>query len=270
MLSLPAKNPLPVLLVAFLFFVWGATAIQYKAFPYQLFEPFLEVLGGSKMVDAPPAAAGKSDLSNSVEMNRRWAKNVISGGYILHFRHAQREKWNDVQAFDAYELKKGFDAEKASFSRAVCLTSQGIEEAKLIGNIFSLMDVKISQVISSPSCRARQTAMYAFGRIDAINNALLHRTAMMEEQHPIFAKELRDLIDGLQLKPGQNVLLSGHGGTLKYDGAVVIDVDNTDGMDTRDETGFVVIERREGKTIAQHRFKSIKEFTTAVLELPIK
>lgn len=196
--------------------------------------------------------------------------NVISGGYILHFRHAQREKWNDVQAFDAYELKKGIDAEKTSFSRAVCLTAQGIEEAKLIGNIFDLLGVRVSLVVSSPSCRARQTAKYAFGGVDAINNALLHRTAIMEGQHSIFAKELRELIDRIEIKAGHNVILSGHGGTLKYDGAAVIDIDNTGGIDTRDETGFVVIERREGKTIAQHRFKSIKEFTTAALELPVK
>ena len=61
----------------------------------------------------------------------------------------------------------------------------------------------VSDVVTSPSCRARQTALLAFGKIDAIDNALLHRTAMMREQHPMFARQLRKRIDSIVLKPGE-------------------------------------------------------------------
>ena len=42
--------------------------------------------------------------------------------------------------------------------------------------------MKISEVISSPSCRARQTSNLAFGRIDKISNALVHYGPWNEER----------------------------------------------------------------------------------------
>jgi broad specificity phosphatase PhoE len=128
--------------------------------------------------------------------------------------------------------------------------------------------VKVASVVSSPSCRARQTAMLAFGRIDGIENSLLHRTAVVHSQHEAFARRLRKALDGLDPPKGQNIVLAGHGNTLSYDGSIVIDIDRTEGIDDRDETGFIVIEKKDGKLIAQHRFKSIAEFANAIVELP--
>jgi hypothetical protein len=248
---------LSVLLLCFFSFVWGMSVVRSKSFPYTW-------IAG---VHSAEDIARQEEIATYAS-DRLWARKIVAGGYILHFRHAQREKWTDVTAFDAYELKMHLDASEGTFSKATCLTPQGVEEAKLIGNVFKLTGVLVSEVISSPSCRARQTAMLAFGRIDGIDNALLHRTAMMREQHPSFARQLRRRIEGLVLQPGQNAVLSGHGGTLSYDGALVIDIDETGGIDERDETGFVVIERIGGKLIARHKFKSLRNFANAMIELP--
>ena len=32
-----------------------------------------------------------------------WAERIMEGGYILHFRHAERQKWIDVEMYDALE-----------------------------------------------------------------------------------------------------------------------------------------------------------------------
>ena len=102
-----------------------------------------------------------------------WAK----GGYIFFFRHAQREKWNDiVTAYDAYEIVNAIEARGSWIERAVCLTPRGIKDAKLIGIIFEHAKIKINKIFSSPSCRARETAMYAFNRIDMYDPAILHPT----------------------------------------------------------------------------------------------
>lgn len=248
---------LATLLLMLVSFVWGMSVVRNKTFPYAW------IAGTHSTADQV-----REEEIAQYARDRAWAKKVVAGGYILHFRHAQREKWTDVTAFDAYELKMGLDASQTTFDKATCLTPQGIEEAKLIGNVFKITGLSVSQVVSSPSCRARQTALLAFGRIDAIDNALLHRTAMMREQHPLFARQLRKRIDGMVLKPGQNGVLSGHGGTLSYDRDLVIDIDETGGIDERDETGFVVIERKDGKLIARHKFKSIRNFANAMIELP--
>ena len=159
-----------------LFFVWGALTIRNEIFPYSQLN---EIYNESKEKKKSYKEIKKLEKEKKEkQLNKFWAEKVITGGYILHFRHAQREKWNDATAFDAYELKENIMAEDSTFAKATCLTPQGIEEAKLIGSIFNIAGVKISEVVSSPSCRARQTAIYAFGKFDRISNSLLHRTAM--------------------------------------------------------------------------------------------
>jgi broad specificity phosphatase PhoE len=203
------------------------------------------------------------------EADRKWAQQIRDGGYILYIRHAQREKWNDVTAFDAVDLLNNIPAEDSSYRRAVCLTEQGVEEAKLIGEVFRLASVQVDKVVASPSCRARQTANHAFGHIDKISSALLHRTAVMKEQHEAFAVETRRIIDGLDPAPGKNDVIVAHGGTMRFDGSILIDVNETGGvLDHRDETGFVVLEKKDGKIIARHKFWSIRNLAYASLELP--
>jgi phosphohistidine phosphatase SixA len=201
--------------------------------------------------------------------NREWAEKIIAGGYILHFRHAQREKWYDSAAFDAWELANGINAAESSFSKATCLTPRGVEEAKLIGNVFRYAGVKVSEVYSSPSCRAWQTAEYAFGTYKK-TNTLLNRTAIIPEQRPEFAKALRNLIMNLKIEPGSNVVMTGHGATLEADGKAVIDEDNTGKRRNRKETGFFVLERKDGRIIAHYKFTSIKEFANAVIKLSVE
>jgi phosphohistidine phosphatase SixA len=244
-----------LLLVGVLAFAAGAATIALRLLP----SDFIEV-----------RLLGKPTEAQRLVRHAEWAKKVQGGGYILHFRHAQREKWIDVTAFDVVELRDRVDAELSSFARATCLTPQGIEESKLIANIFRLANVPVTQVISSPLCRARQTAELAFGRVDSFTNALVHLTAIMPSQHAEFSKALRAVMLGVDPKPGQNVVLSGHINTLTYAGVTALDEDQTGGVEARDETGFVVIEKVGGKLIARHRFGSIKDFTHAIVEVPVE
>lgn len=200
-----------------------------------------------------------------------WAKKVAGGGYILHFRHAQREKWNDVTGFDAIELLKNYTPENVPFPRATCLSDQGKQEAKLIGDVFAATKVPIGRVVTSPSCRSRQTATIAFGKYDAISNSLLHRTAIPERQHVEFNKELRNVVMDMKPAAGVNNVLSGHGGTLRLDSGLVVDKNETgEGLDDREETGMVVLEIVDGKVIARYKFRSIYLFANAMIDLPVK
>ena len=174
-----------------------------------------------------------------------------------------------LPAFDAFELVNGIDAETSSFSRATCLTAQGVEEAKMIGAIFEISGVEIGDIYSSPSCRARQTARYAFGDEGQIEYSLLHRTAIPKRQHAEFAQALRTLIEGITVPAGMNVVLSGHGGTLGFDGDRVIDVSHVKDIDDREEGGFVVLEKVDEKIIAWHKFRSLKYFSNVAVELPL-
>ena len=208
-----------------------------------------------------PAAEGQDVI---------WGKKVVEGGYILHFRHANREKWIDVTAFDAIELLKNYEPDAVPFKRATCLSEQGVHEAQLMGSVFEAARVQLETIISSPSCRSRQTAQHAFGRIDMISNSLLHRTAIPARQHLAFNTALRKLILNSQPTRGKNTILSGHAGTLRLDSGIVIDRNETgEGLDERDETGFVVLEVVGDQIIARHKFRSIMYFAHDMLELPV-
>lgn len=260
-------------LLFFLFSVmmltWGIWSAVNDLFPYRQIR-LLGLLPPQSLAQTTVAQAqGAEKNEDNSDLHQEWAKKLAKGGFVLHIRHAQREKWQDVTAFDAVALKLGVDAASASYARAVCLTAQGKEEAKLIGEVFRLAGIQVSSVISSPSCRAIQTAELAFGRVDGVRNSLLHRTAMMKEQHAEFASDLRDLMMTVPLEPDRNVVLSGHIGTLRIDGTQVVDEDQTGGVDLRDETGVLVLERVDGRLIARHRFKSIQELATASIRLPL-
>ena len=207
------------------------------------------------------------DLS---QISEQWAAKVKEGGYILHFRHTEREKWVDVTGFDAYALSSGIDEAHSSFSKATCLTERGKETAKLIASIFTLQNIAVSDVYTSPSCRARQTSTIAFGTEGTIANSLLHRTAIKYSQHDQFAKELKSLIVSIDIVPGSNVILSGHGGTLSKDGRLLIDHNLVDDIDGRDEGGFIVLSNDSGVITAHYKFQNIAQFITSLVELPVK
>ena len=94
-----------------------------------------------------------------------WANEILKGGYILHFRHAERDKWIDVQMYDALESdvhQNGKDksryAENDYFEQAVCLNERGKIQAKAMGEHINNIGLPIGYVASSVSCRSRQTA----------------------------------------------------------------------------------------------------------------
>ena len=77
----------------------------------------------------------------SKEDDLYWANEIMKGGYILHFRHAERDKWIDVQMYDALESdihqngnNESRYAENDYFANAVCLNERGkVQQCSLFG-----------------------------------------------------------------------------------------------------------------------------------------
>lgn len=215
----------------------------------------------------------KKFTSENLELNEYWAKEIVKGGYILFFRHAQREKWNDiVTAYDAYELVNAIEARGSWFERAVCLTPRGIKDAKLIGIVFQHAKIKINKIFSSPSCRSRETAMYAFSRIDMYDPAILHPTAINNKEYKIMANRLRQLIYNMESKDGYNNIVSGHSNTLDKYYLKILDKYKLppakEIMNIR-EGGFHVLEvdRNKNKIYYRHMFKDFRDFALQVYNI---
>ena len=233
---------------------------------FLFFMPFLSAYADSKS-NVPQSLKGSF-----------WANEVLKGGYILHFRHGERNRYTtsprtpetNVSSFDAVALALGLKGENEDFGIMTCLTDEGKAEAKLVGRAFEILGVGISDIISSPSCRARQTAYFAFGTEGRIVNSLLHRTSVRFDQHRDFTVNLRENMLKLNLAPGKNAIMSGHVGTLNYGEDILFEKNEVGNMGDRDDIGFVVIEKTENNTfIARYMFKHFAHFTQQVLELPL-
>jgi len=181
-----------------------------------------------------------------------WVERIKEGGLILLFRHAEREKWrNSVEGFDAYELKKKLSPRDLSWGRATCLTSRGIEVSKLVGESFKHAKIKISKVISSPSCRAKETALYAFGEINIIHHGLLHYTAIHYLDRKKIGKILKDFILSQEVRQDENIILSAHNKVISHDGFI----DKMYTTEKLEETGFFIIEKKNNQLTVPYKFE---------------
>lgn len=203
-----------------------------------------------------------------------WANKILQGGYILHFRHAERDKWIDVQKYDALEShvhKNGPNnsryAENDYFSNAVCLNSRGKIQARAMGEHIKKIKLPIGYVISSPICRSRQTADLAFGGYDRLNTNLVH-TGPYNESRYEHAKDLSKLYRNLPIEKGKNTIISGHNSTVHEDmfdndiSKIKLKEENSLQLE---EGGFFVISRDgngpNSKLILEHQFHNFRFFT---------
>ena len=124
----------------------------------------------------------KNLLINSKQENTKFFNNqkifygqikylMVAIYYILDI---QSEKLPNLKAFDGLEYLKKYKAEETYFADRSCLNQNGKSEAKLIGEYFKFYNINYSEVISSPSCRARQTAILALNQIDKISNLFMY------------------------------------------------------------------------------------------------
>ena len=197
------------------------------------------------------------DLSNKDLASLYWVERIKDGGLILLFRHSEREKWkNTVEGFDAYELYNNYDARELSWYKATCLTEKGIEESKLIKEAFDHANIKISEVVTSPSCRARETAIYGFGKIDKIFSGLLHYSAFHPQDRKKLGNELKKAVIQLSLEQNKNIVLSAHNKVISHHNFI----DEMNVNEGLEESGFYIIEKKENKLIVPYKFSVIKDF----------
>ena len=186
-----------------------------------------------------------------------WVERIKEGGLILLFRHSEREKWNNsVEGFDIYELTNDLNARNETWYKATCLTDKGIEESKLIFEAFKHAQIKISEVISSPSCRARETALNAFGKIDKTFSGLLHYTAFNPLDRKEIGKELKKSVMELNIEKNKNIILSAHNKVISHYNFIDL-MEVGEGLE---ESGFYVIEKKGNNLIVPFKFSKIKNF----------
>ena len=189
--------------------------------------------------------------------NAYWAQKIINGGYILHFRHTERSKWQDVAIYDSLEylyFQRNKDLKEIYFSDAVCLNKKGKIQAAVIAEHLRRIKFPYGYVISSPSCRARQTAEIIFGGYEKLDSKLIHRGPFSESKKERI-EDLKNLYNSIPIKKDTNTIVSSHGNTL------ISSIFSNSGGDLKiDEGGFIVISRKNGELFLEHKFKNFNSF----------
>ena len=226
-----------------------------------------EVLKGGfqRVIGDKPDDAAIFYKTQSEVRDKYWAEQVLNGGYILHFRHAEREKWLDVQMYDLLETSPRFNevnqtarGEDMFYKKAVCLNSRGLVQAKAIGQTIRDLRLPIDMVISSPSCRARQTAELAFGGYDQLDLRLLHEGVFAESKKQ-YVNSLRELYKSFGRSKDKNIIVSSHNKVVSAE--MFINGKNfTEEFFFLEEGGFYIISNFSSGLKLQYKFTNFHDF----------
>jgi phosphohistidine phosphatase SixA len=121
------------------------------------------------------------------------------GGHVIYFRHTATDWGQD-------------DEDPVVFSDCGTqrnLSSEGRRQARAIGDAIERLDIPVGGVLSSPYCRAIDTARLAFGRVRP-DAGLENLASASDAEREARTNRLRRL---LSVRPGgeTNRVLSGHG-----------------------------------------------------------
>jgi len=198
-----------------------------------------------------------------------WANKIMKGGYILHFRHAERDKWIDVQMYDAIESdlhqnghNKSRYAENDYFAKAVCLNERGKIQAKVMGESIKHIGLPIGDVISSVSCRARQTAELAFGGYQKTERILVHRGPYYEDEKERVEK-LKKFYQNIEIEKGKNTIISSHNSVISCQMFVNNACPSQLSFDQQidlEEGGFYILSKTDKGLMFEYEFHNFNSF----------
>lgn len=165
-------------------------------------------------VAAEPAAFVEKPAGPAV------VKQLRGGGYVLYMRHGN----TDTSRPDRVPA---VDLNDCSTQRP--LTEEGLRVAAQVGEAIRRAGIPVGEVLSSPLCRAKESAAAAFGRSYTVNNLLMYTANMTSEEKKPVIDETRTLIS-TPVFAGTNRVLVAHAPNLmdmmgyfpKPEGTVVI------------------------------------------------
>jgi len=197
---------------------------------------------------AEPALQGERVLS------RRLLAELGSGGFTLFVRHGTKDTIANLDAFDRASIVDPASI-PTDFRRGLCLNEVGALESRLLGQFLRATKIPIGEVLSSPICRARETAIAAIGRVDRVDQLLVHaKVAANEGERSTQRTALRALMNQAP-KPGVNRIIFAHWDTL----------DRRDfGNLSLEEAGMAVFQHAEGTV----RLRAVVGLTELIRALP--
>lgn len=217
-------------------------------------------------------------LSSTSKGADYWAQEISKGGYILHFRHTERDKWLENQIYDLLEdrsadalepLPPQADVSKEEpgkiggshrpgnyFDDAVCLSPRGEIQARAMGDIFKAIGLPVGKVYSSVSCRAKQMAIITFSQPPQISRLLLYQ-GLFQEDASSHRDALKEFYTSIRPAYGENAVVSAHDNVLSKE--MFLNSGSLDELGVQ-EGGFYVISVRDDGLVLEHTFNTFWSF----------
>ncbi len=152
---------------------------------------------------SPSVAVGQSPGPAPLLRGRELVDALRGGGYVVYFRHAATDS---SQADTDRENLERCDTQRN-------LSAEGRRMARDIGQAFRALGIRVGKVISSPYCRAVDTAELAFGRPEK-SAALYFAIGADREERVRLSAELRRML-ATAPAAGTNTVLVSHHANLK-------------------------------------------------------
>jgi hypothetical protein len=147
-------------------------------------------------------------------INSKTINSLQRGGHTIFIRHSARDDTKSLAALDDLSMVKDIVI-PPSFKRGDCLNVEGKTEAWVMGEAFRRLNIPVGTVYSSPTCRTKEMAQIAFGRVDIIDNNIYYNS-VLQGALGSKAKAKSKVIDIIKTAPsaGKNNVISAHGGML--------------------------------------------------------
>ena len=139
--------------------------------------------------------------------DKKWAKKLLNGGYIVYIRHAKRRTgFPSASILDLLEAEiheNGINgtryAENDYFGKGICLTDDGKIQAKAIGELLKEISFPVGEILTSPS--------------DKMDKNLLHTGFYYETKKKRF-NDLRDFFSSIDVDKNKNTIITAHGNVI--------------------------------------------------------
>jgi phosphohistidine phosphatase SixA len=150
-------------------------------------------------------ASPEGDASNSGKnlIDSALIDELRDGGFILYIRHAATD--HDIADSDRENL--------ANCETQRPLSELGREQSRKIGESFATLRIPVAKIIASPYCRAKNTAILAFGRAE-LNDDLKFSLGSGSDNEKRQADVLRALL-AEEPATGTNTVIAGHTANLR-------------------------------------------------------
>ena len=153
---------------------------------------FLAALTSSVQAESPPAFVEKAATRDVI-------KHLRSGGFVLYMRHGTTDSSKPDRV-------PTVDLNDCSTQRP--LTPEGLKMSVSLGNAIRRARIPVAEVVSSPLCRARESAQAAFGKDFRIDNHLMYTANLTSEEKKPIVAATRRLLSAPVARGGNRVIVA--------------------------------------------------------------